>query len=149
MAEKKYRNRREFISMITTGSAVTYLSACGWSSEHKEPNEEKRKRPNILFIIADDLGWMDIGYHGSEIQTPNLDRLANQSVRFERHYVMPTCTPTRVGLMTGRYPSRYGVLSPAYGKIFDDDTVTLAGALQNSGYKTYISGKWHMGSPPE
>jgi len=137
------------MGLIATGSVVTYLSACGRGSEHGEPNKEKRKRPNIIFIIADDLGWADIGYHGSEIQTPNLDRLAKQSVRFERHYVMPTCTPTRVGLMTGRYPSRYGVLSPAYGKIFDDDTVTLPGALQNCGYKTYISGKWHMGSPPE
>jgi len=137
------------MGMIATGSAATYLSACGWSSEHGESNRKKRKRPNIIFIIADDLGWADIGYHGSEIQTPNLDRLAKQSVRFERHYVMPTCTPTRVGLMTGRYPSRFGVLSPAYGKIFDDDTVTLAGALQSCGYKTSISGKWHMGSPPD
>jgi len=149
MAEKRHRNRREFIGMIAAGGAMTYMSACGWSSERKAPNEEKRKRPNIIFVLADDLGWMDIGYHGSEIQTPNLDRLAGQSVRFERHYVMPTCTPTRVGLMTGRYPSRYGVVSPAYGKIFDDDTVTLAGALQRCGYHTSLSGKWHMGSPPE
>lgn len=149
MTERRCANRREFIGMIATGGAATYLSARGWSSEHRKSNGEKRERPNIIFIIADDLGWADIGYHGSEIRTPNLDRLAKQSVRFERHYVMPTCTPTRVGLMTGRYPSRYGVLSPAYGKIFDDDTVTLAGALRSCGYKTSISGKWHMGSPPE
>ena len=149
MTEQRNRNRREFIGMIATGSAAMYLSARGWSSEHRASNRKKQKRPNIIFIIADDLGWADIGYHGSEIQTPHLDRLAEQSVRFERHYVMPTCTPTRVGLMTGRYPSRYGVLSPAYGKIFDDDTVTLAGALQRCGYETTISGKWHMGSPPD
>jgi len=62
---------------------------------------------------------------------------------------MPTCTPTRVGLMTGRYPSRFGVVSPAYGKIFDDDTVTLPAALRECGYSTSITGKWHMGSPPE
>ena len=149
MVEKRCRNRREFIRMIAAGGAMTYLSACGWSRERRESNNQKRKRPNIIFIIADDLGWADIGYHGSEIQTPNLDRLARQSVRFARHYVMPTCTPTRVGLITGRYPSRYGVLSPAYGKIFDDDTVTLAGALRSCGYETSLSGKWHMGSPPE
>jgi len=95
------------------------------------------------------MGWADIGYHGSEIETPNLDRLAKRSVRFTHHYVMATCTPTRVGLMTGRYPSRYGVLSPAYGQIFDDDTVTLPMALRSAGYQTSISGKWHMGSPPE
>jgi arylsulfatase A-like enzyme len=106
-------------------------------------------RPNIVFIIADDMGWADVGYHGSNIETPNIDRLARQGVRFNQHYVMPTCTPTRVGLLTGRYPSRYGVTSPDYGKLFDDDTVTLAEALRRSGYATGISGKWHMGSPPE
>jgi len=95
------------------------------------------------------MGWADVGYHGSEIETPNIDRLAKESVRFKQHYVMATCTPTRVGLMTGRYPSRYGVVSPAYGKIFDDDTVTLPMALRSIGYRTSISGKWHMGSPPE
>lgn len=95
------------------------------------------------------MGWADVGYHGSQIETPNIDRLAKESVRFKQHYVMATCTPTRVGLMTGRYPSRYGVVSPAYGKIFEDDTVTLPMALRDRGYKTSISGKWHMGSPPE
>ena len=107
------------------------------------------KKPNIVFILADDMGWADIGYHGSLIQTPNLDRLARDGVRLEGHYVMPTCTPTRVGLMTGHYPSRYGVVSPAYGKIFDDDTMTLPAVLRAGGYTTHISGKWHMGSPPQ
>lgn len=108
-----------------------------------------RTRPNILFLMADDLGWADAGYHGSSIKTPNIDRLAATGIRFERHYVMPTCTPTRVGLMSGRYPSRFGVLSPAYGKIFEDDTVTLPGMLRQVGYRTALCGKWHMGSPPE
>lgn len=106
-------------------------------------------KPNILFIIADDLGWADTGYHGSSIKTPNIDRLAASGIRFEQHYVMPTCTPTRVGLMSGKYPSRFGVLSPAYGKIFEDDTITLPGALRDVGYHTALCGKWHMGSPPE
>ena len=107
------------------------------------------KPPNIAFIIADDMGWADIGYHGSDVKTPHLDRLAGEGVRFDQHYAMPTCTPTRVGLMTGRYPSRYGVTAPAYGQIFDADTVTLATALGDAGYTTAISGKWHMGSPPD
>lgn len=108
-----------------------------------------KRKPNIVFILADDMGWADVGYHGSPIETPNLDRLADSGVRFGQHYVMPTCTPTRVGFMTGHYPSRYGVVAPAYGEIFDDDTVTLPTALQQSGYSTGISGKWHMGSPPQ
>lgn len=112
-------------------------------------NSPRTPRPNIVFILADDLGWADVGYHGSEIETPNLDGLAKEGVRFDQHYVMPTCTPTRVGFLTGRYPSRYGVTSPAYGNIFGDDTVTLAEALRRGGYTTSISGKWHMGSPPD
>jgi arylsulfatase A-like enzyme len=108
-----------------------------------------KKRPNIVFIIADDMGWADVGYHGSEIQTPHIDGLAKNGVTFDQHYAMPTCTPTRVGLMTGRFPSRCGVLSPAYGQIFDADTVTLGTALGAAGYDTSISGKWHMGSPPD
>ena len=127
-------------SLVLAGLAPgTHAAVSGASSD----------RPNIIFVIADDLGWADIGYHNTEVLTPNLDKLAKQSVRLQRHYVMPTCTPTRVGLMTGRYPSRLGVLSPAYGDIFGDDTTTLAQALQDSGYQTSISGKWHMGSPPE
>jgi len=106
-------------------------------------------KPNIVFILADDMGWADVGYHGSVIRTPSIDRLAEGGVCFRQHYVMPTCTPTRVGFLTGRYPSRYGVTAPAYGKIFDDDTVTVAEALRRCGYATSLAGKWHMGSPPE
>jgi len=107
------------------------------------------KQPNIVFIIADDMGWADVGYHNPELKTPNLDRLAKEGVRFTHHYACPTCTPTRVGVMTGHYPSRYGVTGPDYGQIFREDTVTLASALSHAGYFTAISGKWHMGSPPD
>lgn len=129
------------VAFLSSAPAVPGVQA-------EEAEREPAHRPNIVFIIADDLGWADVGYNGSEIATPNIDRLAREGVRFERHYVMPTCTPTRVGLMTGRYPSRYGVLSPAYGKIFPENTVTLASVLRENGYKTSICGKWHMGSPP-
>jgi len=138
--------RREFLRRTSLGVGAALFASTGCASA---PKRSKGRRPNIVFIIADDLGWADIGYHDSEIKTPHLDRLVKQSVRFDRHYVMPTCTPTRIGLMAGRYPSRFGVTSPAYGKIFDDDTVTLPAALRTVGYHTAIAGKWHMGSPPD
>ena len=67
------------------------------------------KKPNVLYIIADDLGWKDVGFHGSDIKTPNIDKLAETGARLEQFYVQPMCTPTRACLMTGRYPLRYGL----------------------------------------
>src|SRR5215510_15450933 len=66
-------------------------------------------RPHIVYIVADDLGWKDVGFHGSDIKTPNLDKLAQEGARLEQFYVQPMCTPTRAALMTGRYPFRYGL----------------------------------------
>ena len=71
---------------------------------------QEPERPNVVLIISDDQGWMDIGYNGSEIRTPSLDRLVADGVRLERFYVYPMCSPTRVGLISGRAPSRYGIL---------------------------------------
>ncbi|HET7777461.1 MAG TPA: sulfatase-like hydrolase/transferase, partial [Rudaea sp.] len=67
------------------------------------------QKPNIIYIIADDLGWKDVGYHGSDIKTPAIDKLAATGVRLEQFYAQPMCTPTRAALMTGRYPFRYGL----------------------------------------
>ena len=67
------------------------------------------KPPHILFILADDLGWSDVGFHGSIIKTPNIDRLANEGVILDNYYVLPLCTPTRSALMTGRYPIHTGI----------------------------------------
>lgn len=104
--------------------------------------------PNIIVILPDDLGWNDVGYHGSFIKTPNMDQLVAEGAHFSQHYVMPSCTPSRVSLITGKYPSRYGVLAPAYGEVIDEGDPTLASLLRDLGYLTAISGKWHMGSPP-
>ena len=65
-------------------------------------------RPNILLIVADDLGWKDVGYHGAPFKTPNIDKLVATGVELDFHYVQPVCTPTRTALMSGRYPSRFG-----------------------------------------
>lgn len=107
-----------------------------------------QSRPNIVVIVPDDVGWSDVGYNGSSIKTPNLDQLVQSSVRLDYQYVAPTCTPTRVGLFTGRYPSRFGVTSPDYGGLIPIGTPTIASLLSKKGYFTAIDGKWHMGSPP-
>jgi arylsulfatase A-like enzyme len=106
-------------------------------------------KPHIVFFLADDLGWKDVGYHGSEIKTPNLDRLSAAGVRLEQFYVQPVCSPTRAALLTGRYPMRYGlqvgVVRPwaQYGLPLAERT--LAEALRSAGYRTAIAGKWHLG----
>src|SRR5262249_32590231 len=66
-------------------------------------------RPNVVFLLADDLGWADVGWHGDEIKTPHLDKLAASGAKLEQFYVQPVCSPTRAALMTGRYPMRHGL----------------------------------------
>ncbi|QJE97094.1 arylsulfatase B [Luteolibacter luteus] len=106
--------------------------------------------PHILYIVADDLGWKDVGFHGStEIKTPNLDKLAAEGARLERFYVQPMCTPTRAALMTGRYPCRYGlqtVVIPSKGTYgLATDEYTLPQVLKGADYRTTMIGKWHLG----
>ena len=106
-------------------------------------------KPNIVFILADDLGWKDVGYHGSDIKTPNIDELAQTGARFEQFYVMPMCTPTRAALLTGRYPLRYGLQTaviPSAGRYgLATDEFLLPQALKQAEYDTAIVGKWHVG----
>jgi arylsulfatase A-like enzyme len=107
------------------------------------------ERPNIVFFLADDLGYSDVSFHGDEIQTPNIDQLANAGAKLEAFYVQPVCSPTRAALLTGRYPLRHGlqvgVVRPwaQYGLPLNERT--LPQALQTVGYQTAIVGKWHLG----
>ena len=106
-------------------------------------------RPNIVFILADDLGWADVQFHGGRVPTPNLNQLAQTGLELTRHYVAPVCSPTRTGLLTGRYWSRFDVTTPQNQRALPWETVTLARALGAAGYDTALVGKWHLGSLPE
>jgi arylsulfatase A-like enzyme len=107
-------------------------------------------KPNIVYIVADDLGWKDVGFNGAtDLKTPNLDALAAGGVKLLQFYVQPMCTPTRAALMTGRYPFRYGLQTAvipsvsAYG--LDTTEWLMPQALKEAGYETAIIGKWHLG----
>src|SRR3984893_10717210 len=115
--------------------------------------EAQRRPPNIVVIVADDMGYADIGVHGSkDIPTPNIDALAQGGIRFPDAYVSgPHCSPTRAGLLTGRYPQRLGHefnldLSPAHNDFgLPLSETTMADRLKAAGYQTALFGKWHLG----
>jgi arylsulfatase A-like enzyme len=109
------------------------------------------ERPNVLLIVADDLGWSDVGWHGGFGLTPNMDRLVREGRELDRHYVQPVCTPTRAALMSGRCPGRFGrqALAPSNLRAMPLGTLTFASALKSVGYRTHIAGKWHLGARPE
>lgn len=111
--------------------------------------ERPSAAPNILLILADDMGWRDVGYNKSEIRTPVIDRLASDGVTFNRFYVQPTCSPTRAALLTGRAPLRLGILDPMAKnnpRGLPVQEVTIAERLQGYGYTTALAGKWHLGA---
>ncbi|KAI5726415.1 hypothetical protein M8J76_002340 [Diaphorina citri] len=110
-------------------------------------------QPNIIFIIADDLGWNDVGFHGeNDIPTPNIDALAYNGIVLNRHYTLPTCTPSRAAFLTGKYPFRYGIDTPVGAGVVKAVPVTeklLPQYLKELGYSTHLIGKWHIGCNKE
>jgi arylsulfatase A-like enzyme len=141
-------NRRDFLEYA--GLAGTSLVLSGCAGGHFSLSKVS-DRPNILVIVIDDMGWADVGYHSPEIKSPNLDKLARTGVELDCHYVQPQCTPTRVALMTGRFPSRFGrhCTQASNEQAYPIGTLTMASMLKSLGYETAITGKWHMGSKPE
>tara|TARA_R110002050_G_scaffold92566_3_gene193726 strand:- start:6192 stop:7967 length:1776 start_codon:yes stop_codon:yes gene_type:complete len=112
---------------------------------------KKEKRPNIILIMADDMGYSDIGCYGGEINTPNLDKLAANGLRFSQFYNTSRCCPTRASLLTGLYPAQTGIgmMTNDEGEIgyrgdLNNQCVTIAEVLKSAGYQTYMSGKWHV-----
>lgn len=148
-----HRATTKLIHLVSTALLLFGLSdPCAGREPPSAANASRVDQPNILMIVSDNQGWKDIGYHGSEIRTPHLDRLAETGVRLNRFYVYPMCSPTRAALLSGRAPSRYGILG-AIGyrsrQALPPATVTLADSLRSRGYATAISGKWHVGLRPE
>ena len=131
--------------IITLFNLIILLSLhnCGLESNSQKINS----KPNILLILTDDMGYGDVEVSGNtQIRTPALDKLAENSVRFNYFYVSPVCAPTRASLLTGRYHQRTGVRSVTNGyETMDPNETTLAEILKSKGYRTGIFGKWHLG----
>lgn len=114
-------------------------------------NQNDTDRPNIIVVMADDMGFSDVGCYGGEIETPNLDRLAGNGVKFTQFYNAARCCPTRASLLTGLYPHQAGIGhmtsdrgSDGYRGDLNSHCVSIAEVLRESGYATYMSGKWHV-----
>ena len=148
--EEKPLSRRQFIKSSA-------LAAAAFSSGNVFcTNKNIFKKPNIILIMADDMGFSDLGCYGSEIKTPNIDKLAFEGMRFSQFYNAARCCPTRASLLTGLYPHQAGMggmvvkdkkkIKPgAYQGFLNVNCVTIAEVLKQAGYYTYMSGKWHVG----
>ena len=140
--------RRDFLRALGIGAAAAVVPGCNSASPG---STQSPKRPNIILIMSDDMGFSDIGCYGGEINTPNLDGLAANGLRFTQFYNTARCCPTRASLMTGLYQHQAGVGHmmedrgfPSYRGDLNDRCVTIAEALRPAGYRTYMTGKWHV-----
>ncbi len=143
-----YSTRRDFLKTMGLGTASLLVSGCT-DVLLSSPGRIAKKGPNIIFILADDLGWAELGCYGNGFnETPNLDKLARQGMRFTDAYAAaPVCSPFRAALMTGQYPARIGItdyLRPNDSRHLSTDYVTIAEMLRQAGYATGIIGKWHL-----
>ena len=142
-------NRRQFLQLTAAAGVSSALPK--WAATARARSRGAR-RPNIVLIMADDMGFSDIGCYGGEVHTPNLDGLAEGGLRFTQFYNGARCCPTRASLLTGLYAHQAGIGHmvgdrgyPAYQGYLNDRCVTIAEALKPAGYRTLMSGKWHVG----
>jgi arylsulfatase A-like enzyme len=166
-------NRREFIKSVGFSAAAFALTGCsdrtlGFGSQHPKKSKDIKPKPNFLFILADDMGWSQLGCYGSNFyKTPNIDRLAGEGMRFTDAYAAcPVCSPTRASIMTGRYPARLHLTDfiaggnypyeklkqPKWQKYLPLEEITIAEVLKTASYATASFGKWHLSiakKPPE
>ena len=143
--------RRDFLKAVGLGAASLSSSGC-FAAANSSANRAPGGKPNIVLIMADDMGFSDIGCYGGEVHTPNLDSLAAGGLRFTQFYNAARCCPTRASLLTGLYPHQAGIGymvgdmgHRAYQGYLNDRCVTIAEALKLGGYRTLMSGKWHVG----
>lgn len=147
------RHSKTALTAMTLGMAgLTALSGLGRTQPAQavpQPNPQARalpnaspQRPNVLLILADDLGWSDIGCYGGEISTPNIDALARDGLRFTQFYNSARCCPSRAALLTGLNPHQAGF--PDMSGVLSSHAVTLPEVLRTAGYRTYMVGKWHL-----
>ncbi len=147
-------NRRDFIKMGAGLAASSISTSTATAFAPHATSRAAGSKPNIIFILADDMGFSDIGCFGSEIATPNLDKLANRGMRLNQFYNNPRCCPSRASIMTGLYSQQAHMGNmvvdhgrypfPEYDGILAANTLTIAEALKSAGYNTAAVGKWHL-----
>jgi len=148
---KGKRMKRRTLLPIAVGLLVLGLSVPAFAAALELAESGDNARPNVIIIMSDDMGFSDIGCYGSEIQTPTLDRLAADGVRFTQFYNTARCCPTRASLLTGLYQHQAGIGHmmgdrglEGYRGDLNDRSMTIAEVLKTAGYRTYMSGKWHV-----